>query len=87
MFFNIFQVFKTGVTHYFSNEKAKRDLDYEPTIQNDMSAVVQWFKDHGHGRKTDIIRTSGSTLKNILMDLTMAAVFAAIVMSFIPTVK
>lgn len=34
------ELYKTGVTHYFSIDKAKNLLDYEPVKQNDLSDVV-----------------------------------------------
>lgn len=44
------EVYKTGVTHYFSLEKAKKELGYEPRPFN-LQEVVEWFKAHGHGRR------------------------------------
>lgn len=43
------EVYKTGVTHYFSLEKAKKELGYEPQLF-DLQEVVDWFRAHGHGR-------------------------------------
>uniref|UniRef100_A0A8D2E324 Short chain dehydrogenase/reductase family 42E, member 1 n=1 Tax=Sciurus vulgaris TaxID=55149 RepID=A0A8D2E324_SCIVU len=43
------EVYKTGVTHYFSLEKARRELGYEPQ-PFDLREVVEWFKAQGHGR-------------------------------------
>ncbi|ELW62962.1 short-chain dehydrogenase/reductase family 42E member 1 isoform X2 [Tupaia chinensis] len=43
------EVYKTGVTHYFSLEKARRELGYTPQ-PFDFQEVVEWFKAHGHGR-------------------------------------
>lgn len=43
------EVYKTGVTHYFSLEKARRELGYEPQ-PFDLREVVEWFKARGHGR-------------------------------------
>uniref|UniRef100_A0A4W5KZ17 Short chain dehydrogenase/reductase family 42E, member 1 n=1 Tax=Hucho hucho TaxID=62062 RepID=A0A4W5KZ17_9TELE len=37
------EVYKTGVTHYFSMAKAKAELGYEPQEYN-LEEVVQWFK-------------------------------------------
>ncbi|XP_004704584.1 short-chain dehydrogenase/reductase family 42E member 1 [Echinops telfairi] len=42
------EVYKTGVTHYFSLEKARRELGYKPQ-PFDLQETVQWFKDRGHG--------------------------------------
>ncbi|KAM5263085.1 short-chain dehydrogenase/reductase family 42E member 1 [Ctenodactylus gundi] len=43
------EVYKTGVTHYFSLEKAKRELGYEAQPFG-LQEVVDWFKARGHGR-------------------------------------
>lgn len=43
------EVYKTGVTHYFNLEKAKKELGYEAQ-PFDLQEVVDWFKAHGHGR-------------------------------------
>lgn len=45
------EVCKTGITHYFSLEKAKKELGYEPRLF-DLREVVEWFKAHGHGRES-----------------------------------
>ncbi|XP_036043986.1 short-chain dehydrogenase/reductase family 42E member 1 [Onychomys torridus] len=45
------EVYKTGVTHYFSLEKAKKELGYEPQAC-DLQEVVEWFKARGHGRRS-----------------------------------
>nr|XP_044997837.1 short-chain dehydrogenase/reductase family 42E member 1 isoform X2 [Jaculus jaculus]XP_044997838.1 short-chain dehydrogenase/reductase family 42E member 1 isoform X2 [Jaculus jaculus]XP_044997839.1 short-chain dehydrogenase/reductase family 42E member 1 isoform X2 [Jaculus jaculus]XP_044997840.1 short-chain dehydrogenase/reductase family 42E member 1 isoform X2 [Jaculus jaculus]XP_044997842.1 short-chain dehydrogenase/reductase family 42E member 1 isoform X2 [Jaculus jaculus] len=46
------EVYKTGVTHYFSLEKAKKELGYAPQ-QFGLQEVVEWFKAHGHGRSAE----------------------------------
>uniref|UniRef100_A0A8C9P352 Short chain dehydrogenase/reductase family 42E, member 1 n=1 Tax=Spermophilus dauricus TaxID=99837 RepID=A0A8C9P352_SPEDA len=43
------EVYKTGVTHYFNLEKARRELGYEPQ-PFDLQEVVEWFKARGHGK-------------------------------------
>ncbi|KAM6177560.1 short-chain dehydrogenase/reductase family 42E member 1 [Erethizon dorsatum] len=43
------EVYKMGVTHYFSLEKAKKELGYEAQ-PFDLQETVDWFKAHGHGR-------------------------------------
>ncbi|XP_004469005.1 short-chain dehydrogenase/reductase family 42E member 1 [Dasypus novemcinctus] len=43
------EVYKTGVTHYFSLEKARKELSYEAQ-PFDLQEAVEWFKAHGHGR-------------------------------------
>ncbi|XP_032139777.1 short-chain dehydrogenase/reductase family 42E member 1 [Sapajus apella] len=45
------EVYKTGVTHYFSLEKAKKELGYQAQ-PFDLQEVVEWFKAHGHGRSS-----------------------------------
>ncbi|CAD5123759.1 unnamed protein product [Dimorphilus gyrociliatus] len=45
------EVYKTGVSHYFSIEKAKRDLNYQPVRQNDVQSMAEWFKSRGYYRK------------------------------------
>ncbi|NXY81566.1 D42E1 reductase, partial [Alcedo cyanopectus] len=44
------EVYKTGVTHYFSMEKARRELGYDPQ-QYSLNEVVEWFRSQGHGPK------------------------------------
>ncbi|KAM5296991.1 short-chain dehydrogenase/reductase family 42E member 1 isoform 1-T3 [Glossophaga mutica] len=44
------EVYKTGVTHYFSLEKAKKELGYEAQ-PFDLQEVVKWFQARGHGRR------------------------------------
>ncbi|XP_012939561.1 short-chain dehydrogenase/reductase family 42E member 1 isoform X1 [Aplysia californica] len=41
------EVYKTGVTHYFSVQRARTDLGYSPTVQNDLSQVVTYYKKLG----------------------------------------
>uniref|UniRef100_A0A8C8RD57 Short chain dehydrogenase/reductase family 42E, member 1 n=1 Tax=Pelusios castaneus TaxID=367368 RepID=A0A8C8RD57_9SAUR len=47
------EVYKTGVTHYFSMEKARKELGYNPK-EFSLTEVVEWFKSQGHGRKLRI---------------------------------
>ena len=83
-----FQVFKTGVTHWFNLKNAREDLGYVPTKQNDMTEVVQWFKDHGHGRnKPQSVLKKGYTVTQFLKDMLLALIFAALIFSFLPSVK
>ncbi|XP_030313583.1 short-chain dehydrogenase/reductase family 42E member 1 isoform X1 [Calypte anna] len=44
------EVYKTGVTHYFSMEKARKELGYEPQ-QYSLNEVVEWFRSQGCGAK------------------------------------
>ena len=51
------KVFKTGVTHYFSLDKARRDFGYEPQPR-DLAGVVQWYRDRGRGRSNTLHTTA-----------------------------
>lgn len=77
------EVYKTGVTHYFNNGKAKRELGYQPTIQNEMDPVVEWFKSKGHGKSPH--PSSSYKIKRLLVNFVLAAIFFSVVMSFLPT--
>ncbi|MBN3309856.1 D42E1 reductase, partial [Amia calva] len=74
------EVYKTGVTHYFSMAKAKRDLGYEPQKYS-LDEVVQWFKKRGHGRKP-----KSSSFKHLLQDILLVIAFVAVIFSFLPVV-
>lgn len=41
------EVFKSGVTHYFSVAKARRELGYDP-VAYDFGEVVEWMRQRGH---------------------------------------
>jgi len=43
-------VYKTGVTHYFNISKARMELGYRPSVQNDMDSVVKWYLERGYHR-------------------------------------
>ncbi|XP_058486341.1 short-chain dehydrogenase/reductase family 42E member 1 [Solea solea] len=74
------EVYKTGVTHYFSMGKAKVELGYEPQEYN-LNEVVQWFKCRGHGKQSH-----NSFLGQFLLNILFAAAFVAMVLSFLPVV-
>ncbi|CAG7832827.1 unnamed protein product [Allacma fusca] len=38
------EVYKTAITHYFTNDKATRLLGYQPTHPNDLTSVVEYFQ-------------------------------------------
>lgn len=78
-----FQVYKTGVTHYFSTQKAKRELGYVPIVQNDVSEVVEYFIQTGHKRK----KSGSSPLKHFIINLIIGFIFAAFIMSYLPLVR
>lgn len=74
------EVYKTGVTHYFSMAKAKAELGYEPKEHN-LDEVVQWFRCRGHGR-----RSHKSFLPRLFVDILVVAALAAVAASFLPLV-
>uniref|UniRef100_A0A3B4TUP4 Short chain dehydrogenase/reductase family 42E, member 1 n=2 Tax=Seriola dumerili TaxID=41447 RepID=A0A3B4TUP4_SERDU len=74
------EVYKTGVTHYFSMAKAKAELGYEPQEYN-LDEVVQWFRCRGHGKKS-----CSSFLSRLLLDILFVAAFVAVALSFLPVV-
>ncbi|KAJ3594230.1 hypothetical protein NHX12_006561 [Muraenolepis orangiensis] len=74
------EVYKTGVTHYFSMAKAKAELGYEPREQ-DLDEVVQWFRSRGHGRKP-----SRSTFGRLLLEALLVCGCIALALSYLPVV-
>jgi len=57
------EVYKTGVTHYFSCQKARMHFGYYPENPNDISDAIQYFKEDKEksGKKTEI-----NSLTNII---------------------
>ncbi|XP_062507582.1 short-chain dehydrogenase/reductase family 42E member 1-like [Corticium candelabrum] len=76
------EVFKTGVTHYFKIDKAKKDLGYEPK-SHDMLGVVRFFRQQGHGRS---FHHKKYTTSNLLRDLALAAIVVIMLFSLLPVV-
>jgi len=74
------EVYKTGVTHYFSMGKAKAELGYEPQ-PHDLEEVVQWFRSRGHGRKP-----GRGAFSRMLLDVLLVCGFVALVLSCLPGV-
>lgn len=72
------EVYKTGVTHYFSMAKAMSELGYKPQKYN-LDEVVQWFKSRGHGNK---VQNSGFT--QFILNIMFVSAFAAVILSFLP---
>ncbi|XP_032342739.1 short-chain dehydrogenase/reductase family 42E member 1 isoform X1 [Camelus ferus] len=68
------EVYKTGVTHYFSLEKAKKELGYEAQAF-DFQEVVEWFKAHGHGRNPRSRDSEGLVWDGLLVLLLVTVVF------------
>uniref|UniRef100_I3J403 Short chain dehydrogenase/reductase family 42E, member 1 n=3 Tax=Oreochromis TaxID=8139 RepID=I3J403_ORENI len=74
------EVYKTGVTHYFSMAKAKAELSYEPRDYN-LDEVVQWFRSRGHGKKCH-----RSFLSRLLLNILFVSALVAVSLSFLPVV-
>ncbi|XP_069123999.1 short-chain dehydrogenase/reductase family 42E member 1-like isoform X2 [Argopecten irradians] len=77
------EVYKSCVTHYYSTDKAHRDLGYKPQKINNMIEVLEYYKKEGKMKKT----RQQSTLMYYLVNIIIALVFASVVMSFLPGVK
>ncbi|XP_043562593.1 short-chain dehydrogenase/reductase family 42E member 1 isoform X1 [Chiloscyllium plagiosum] len=75
------EVYKTGVTHYFSLQKARKELGYNPQEHN-LGDVVEWFKTRGHGRKV-----TGYNIKCFIWDVIFLMLLSAVIMSWIPVVS
>ncbi|XP_036849778.2 short-chain dehydrogenase/reductase family 42E member 1 [Manis javanica] len=71
------EVYKTGVTHYFSLEKAKKELGYEAQ-PFDLQEVVEWFKAHGHGRSPGSHDSERLVWGGLLVLLVVIAVFMCV---------
>ena len=85
-------MFKTGVTHYFSIERARRDFGYDPKPRT-LDGVVQWFRERGHGRHTLAEKGQGtgakatSRLWTLFVNVLLALAIIALIMSFLPMVN
>ncbi|MEQ2202440.1 hypothetical protein XENOCAPTIV_031003 [Xenoophorus captivus] len=66
------EVYKTGVTHYFSMAKARAELEYEPQEHN-LDEVVQWFKSRGHGK-----RCHSSFFRRFILNILFVSAFTAV---------
>ncbi|XP_060592780.1 short-chain dehydrogenase/reductase family 42E member 1-like [Ruditapes philippinarum] len=78
------EVYKTGVTHTFSIKKARDQLEYSPTIQNDISKVIQHYINTGHMKPT---QKKGSAITQWIVNIFIGALFAFLIMSFLPVAK
>ena len=74
------EVYKTGVTHYFSTAKARAELGYEPR-EYDLGEVVQWFRGRGHGRTSH-----RSNAWRLLLHVLFVSAFVVVALSFLPLV-
>ncbi|KAG8437472.1 hypothetical protein GDO86_008247 [Hymenochirus boettgeri] len=72
------EVCKTGVTHYFSIEKAKRELGYEP--QNfSMEEFIEWYKIRGYGKQGTKIKN-----KHFIWDIILICIVSVVLLSWLP---
>ena len=78
-------MYKTGVTHYFSVQKARDQLGYKPTIQNDLSEVVELYVKAGHKRQPKSPSNHG--IMYWTMNVILMCMFGMLIMSVIPIVK
>lgn len=77
----IWQVYKTAVTHYFSMEKARSHLGYNPQKYT-LDGVIQHFKKTGHGRP----QRPPSRLSYHLVNILLGIMIACLILSCLPTV-
>lgn len=78
------EVYKTGVTHTFSIEKAAKQLGYRPVIQNDISKVIQHYINTGHKKETE---KKQSSLVYWIVNIILGCLIAMLIMSYLPLVK
>ncbi|XP_002711704.1 short-chain dehydrogenase/reductase family 42E member 1 [Oryctolagus cuniculus] len=71
------EVYKTGVTHYCSLEKAKKELGYEAQ-PFDLQEAVEWFKARGHGRSRE-----GRTSVLVVWDVVLGLLLALLVFTWL----
>ncbi|XP_075432828.1 short-chain dehydrogenase/reductase family 42E member 1 [Ascaphus truei] len=74
------EVYKTGVTHYFSMEKAKRELGFQP-LQFTLKEVVEWFQSRGHGKHFRRVEKS-----YFIWDIIFIFLLVLVLLSWLPAV-
>ncbi|KAM4614060.1 short-chain dehydrogenase/reductase family 42E member 1 isoform 1-T2 [Discoglossus pictus] len=74
------EVYKTGVTHYFSIEKAKNELKYDPQPFT-MNDVVEWFKAQGYCKPVRRAKKH-----NVIWDFIFVCLLIVVLLSWFPTV-
>ncbi|KAJ1084329.1 hypothetical protein NDU88_004480 [Pleurodeles waltl] len=82
------EVYKLGVTHYFSMEKAKKELGYQAQPYS-LQEAVEWLKHIGHVRK-ESENSQKNRIWNIIFVVLLAVVFLAWLLQqslLIPTVS
>ncbi|KAM6352938.1 short-chain dehydrogenase/reductase family 42E member 1 isoform 1-T1 [Alca torda] len=73
------EVYKTGVTHYFSMDKARKELGYEPQ-QYSLNEVVEWFRSQGFGPKP-----RKYTIVHLVRDGGLLLLLIAVMVSWFPS--
>ena len=79
------QVYKTGVTHYFSMREAREDFSYTPEPR-DLEGVVEWFRLRGHGKTPQQSGGQWRTLWKMAVRTTLAVCIFMLVMYCLPLV-
>lgn len=74
------EVYKSGVTHYFSMKKAREDLGYNPQKYT-LDGVTEHFKKNGHGRQKQ-----RSRLLYYLVNIVIGIMFACLLLAWLPGV-
>ncbi|XP_075045255.1 short-chain dehydrogenase/reductase family 42E member 1 [Mixophyes fleayi] len=75
------EVYKTGVTHYFSLGKANRELGYEPKSFT-MQEVAKWYRSQGYGKRVKATQQSSS----FLWDVMLCVLVIVAVLAWVPRV-
>ncbi|XP_065826747.1 short-chain dehydrogenase/reductase family 42E member 1-like [Oscarella lobularis] len=77
------EVYKTGVTHYFSIDKAKRELGYKPE-HHSLEGVVEYFRTKGHGHTK---KRRGGGAMFWLVNIALALIAVLVLLSYLPLAK
>ncbi|XP_069758321.1 short-chain dehydrogenase/reductase family 42E member 1 isoform X2 [Narcine bancroftii] len=75
------EVYKTGVTHYFSIQKARKELGYNPQ-EHSLKEIVEWFKARGHGQKV-----SPNNVRCLVWDVILITLLWIVLLSWLPVVS
>ena len=76
-------MYKTGVTHYFSIDKAKRELGYKPE-HHSLEGVVEYFRTKGHGHTK---KRRGGGAMFWLVNIALALIAVLVLLSYLPLAK
>jgi len=67
--------------------RARRDLGYAPTYQNDMTAAVQFLIDTGHKREPRARAGASRGIGYWIVNIVIMFMFASLIMACIPIVR